>query len=351
MIRFRPARPDDINPCVKFVADHPVLGRRYGSTIERLGGVWGGFLGSDALFSIVSEEVDSGGASSLICAQVASFITDDFAAELTTPPLKWIGPALVNRCLHGPAPVMTDAEVRQANSTTGLNILVWPTGPRPGFDNLPELFRESQVIFFDAYRGFNIKRLQTQATHPVEVRMAVNSGGWYLRDLASTASQGFEESPEFISLQPHMLEVTREKAAAQPGTWANTFFAYRKPVIGFARSEQRLLSAALEGGTDRELSDLLGVSLSTVKKMWASVYLRIQTHEQIDIGIELGESMDGDRGKDKEAKTAGLSPSPSGRTQAALVQAAAKQFQGLRYSARPPLVPIPTGGHSIPVLA
>ena len=91
MIRFRLARRDDVNPCVKFVADHPVLRPRYGSTIEQLGTVWGRLLGSDALFSLVSEEVDSGGASRLICAQVASFITDDFAAELTTPPLKWIG--------------------------------------------------------------------------------------------------------------------------------------------------------------------------------------------------------------------------------------------------------------------
>ena len=81
MIRFRLARRDDVNPCVKFVADHPVLRPRYGSTIEQLGTVWGRLLGSDALFSLVSEEVDSGGASRLICAQVASFITDDFAAE------------------------------------------------------------------------------------------------------------------------------------------------------------------------------------------------------------------------------------------------------------------------------
>jgi hypothetical protein len=302
MIRFRPARPADINPCVKFVADHPVLGPRYGSTIEQLGVVWGGLLGSDALFSLVSEEADSGGVGRLICAQVASFITDDFAAELTKPPLKWIGPELVNRCLHGPTPVMTDAEVRKANSTSGLNLLIWPTCPRHNFENLPELLQGSQTLFFEAYRGFNLNRLQAQATHPLELRMAINSGGWYLRNIASTFSQSFEEPSELISLQPHMLEVTREKAAAQPGTWANLFFAYRKPVIGFARSEQRLLSAALQGGTDRELSDLLGVFLSAVKKMWASIYLRIQTREHVDIGMELGESLDGDRGKEKKQK-------------------------------------------------
>ena len=79
-----------------------------------------------------------------------------------------------------------------------------------------------------------------------------------------------------------MLEATKEMAAKQPGTWANLFFAYRKPVIGFTRSEQRLLSAALQGGTDGELSDLLGVSLSAVKKMWASIYLRVQSAKPFD---------------------------------------------------------------------
>ena len=91
-------------------------------------------------------------------------------------------------------------------------------------------------------------------------------------------------------------------AAERPGTWANLFFAYRKPVIGFTRSEQRLLSAALRGGTDGELSDLLGISLSAVKKMWASSYLRAQSRKPFDLKIELDESVDGDRGKEKKQK-------------------------------------------------
>ena len=90
MIRYRLARPDDIAPCVQFIADHPVLRPRYGPAIEHLGTVWRRFLGSDALFSIVSEETGSGTART-IGAQIASFVSEDFATELATPPLKWIG--------------------------------------------------------------------------------------------------------------------------------------------------------------------------------------------------------------------------------------------------------------------
>ena len=88
-------------------------------------------------------------------------------------------------------------------------------------------------------------------------------------------------------------------AAKQPGSWANLFFAYRKPVIGFTPSEQRLLSAALQGGTDGELSDLLGISLLVVKKMWASIYLRVQSRNPFGARVELDERIDGDRGKEK----------------------------------------------------
>ena len=91
-------------------------------------------------------------------------------------------------------------------------------------------------------------------------------------------------------LQPHMLEVTKEMAAERPGSWANLFFAYRKPVIGFTPGEQRLLSAALQGGTDVRLSDLLGVSLSAVKKMWASSYHRVTVTQAVRIRIEFDES-------------------------------------------------------------
>lgn len=186
--------------------------------------MWRRFLGSDALFSIVAEEKGSGTATKLISSSIASFVSDDFASDLAKPPLRWVGPELVNRCIHGPVPILTDAEVRQANSTKGVNILIWPTATRADFENLPELLQGSQVIFFDAYRGFNIKRLQAQATHPLEIAMAVNSGGWYLLNAPSVHLQSFEGPVESMFLQPHMLEVTKEMAAKQPGSWANLFF-------------------------------------------------------------------------------------------------------------------------------
>ena len=51
-------------------------------------------------------------------------------------------------------------------------------------------------------------------------------------------------------------------------------FVYQEPILGFARSEQRLLDAALLGVTDEELATELKISLSAVKKTWRSIYSR-----------------------------------------------------------------------------
>jgi hypothetical protein len=302
MIRYRPARPSDIATCVQFIANHPVLGPRYGSAIGQFEEMWRRFLDSPALFSLVSEEIGPAAATRLIGSHIAGFVSDDFATELATPPLKWIGRALVDRFVRGSDLLLTDTEVRDANSTGGVNILIWPTAPRADFENLPELLQGSQALFFDAYRGFNIKRLQAQASQPAEIVIGVNSGGWCLRDQDPVHVRTLDQPAETAVLQPHMLEVTKELAAQQPGTWISLLLEHRKPKIGFTRSEQRLLTVALQGGTDQELFGQLGISLSAVKKVWAAIYFRVESHKLFDLRLELDERIDGDRGKEKRRK-------------------------------------------------
>ncbi len=56
---------------------------------------------------------------------VGVFVRDSFLRELKTPPQFWFGPVLVQRILDGDSPVLSDQEVRAANSGEGLNQLVW----------------------------------------------------------------------------------------------------------------------------------------------------------------------------------------------------------------------------------
>jgi hypothetical protein len=300
VIRHGLMQVEDISPCVEIIAAHPVLGPRYGPCLAHLESAWRQILGSDSFFSLVSKET-AHGMSKTLGAQIACFITDDFANEIATRPLKWIGPELVNRVLSRQSPILTDAEVRIANSTDGLNLMVWPACFSPENETNGELRGACQALFFERFRGFNVKRLQTQAIHPVELHIAVNSGAKYLLGVEPNHSQDLGQA-DCVVLQPHVLEVTRAMASQQPGTWVDQFFAYRRPQIGLSRSEQRLLSAALQGGTDEELAKLLEISLSAVKKTWASVYLRVESAKPADLKFAPNANADGDRGREKKQK-------------------------------------------------
>lgn len=300
MIRYSSLQLEDISTCVKIIAADPVLGPRYGSTLSHLESAWRPLLNSDGFFSMVSKESTPGGSKTL-GVHVTCFITDEFATAIATPPFKWLGQELVNRALHGPYPILTDAQVRTANSADGLNLMVWPTSFIPEFETNAEYWQASQAAFFEVFRGFRIKRMQTQAPRPMLLGIAVNSGAWYLMGEDPKHSQDLGKA-ESVVLQPHLIEVTRAMASQQPGTWVHQFFAYRKPEIGFSRSEQRLLSAALEGGTDEELAQRLGISLSAVKKRWASVYLRINARKPSHLKFERNENPQGDRGREKKHK-------------------------------------------------
>jgi hypothetical protein len=75
-------------------------------------------------------------------------------------------------------------------------------------------------------------------------------------------------SPDKVLATPHVFGLTRELAHGRM-SWISSLFHYDPPQIGFSRSEQKLLSAALRGGTDEELSGdgmtLLGSSTAVFR--------------------------------------------------------------------------------------
>jgi hypothetical protein len=60
-----------------------------------------------------------------------------------------------------------------------------------------------------------------------------------------------------ITAKPHLMYLTNELAMARVGSWATSLFTYNEQQIGFTRSEQRLLDAALRRLTDDEVASEL----------------------------------------------------------------------------------------------
>ena len=78
-------------------------------------------------------------------------------------------------------------------------------------------------------------------------------------------------------------------------------FLYQPPQFGFRPSEQRLLLTALRGGTDEEIADELGISVSAIKKNWRSIYDRVTVQcPELIRNDPLREELTSERGKEKK---------------------------------------------------
>jgi hypothetical protein len=279
-LRFRPMQPKDIRECAEIVTTHPVIGPRYGRAAHDLRLAWRRLLGSEAMSTAVYEEVN--GTAIRVCGfGVGVFVRAEFIRDVKTPPMFWFGAELSKQINAGNSPVLSDREVREANSGEGLNLLVWEAVPRPEFSARPDLYHLMVEAFRELYRGFLLKEMITSQAESVQrLKWAVDAGGLLWDPGKARYVESLRRNAEEFIQKPHIVGITREMEFSRLGSWVGTLFDYQPPRFGFSRSEQRLLCAALAGesGTDNELAESLGVSLPTIKKMWLSIYRRVNNH-------------------------------------------------------------------------
>ena len=284
-VRHRPMEPKDVRECADIVAAHPVIGPRYGNQIGDLSKAWLRLLGCDAKRTTVFQTVE--GPRAPVCfVGVSVFVNDDFMRELKAPPGFWIGPELVKRILSGISPILSDSQFREANSRGGLNLIVWEGCIRSGFETNNEIHGHVMTAFIEEHSGFLLNELISSQIESTErLQWTIQTGAQLWNPVAGCYQKTFKRHPKEIVGKPHVVGVRRsmehERDDSWTTSWVGTLFDYQPPRFGFSRSEQRLLHAALAGesGTDNELAESLGVSLPTIKKMWHSIYRRVNDRQ------------------------------------------------------------------------
>jgi hypothetical protein len=272
-IRYRPMEPRDAPACAAIVARHPVLGPRYGKDIQYLVPAWHRLLESDSFVAALFEE-QRGSQNTILGVGMDVFVTDEFLQELKSSPF-WLGPELAVRIAKGRSPLLSDKQLRDANTSGGLSTATWQTGVLPEAVGRAEINLTIMTAFVDLHRGFQLKEVVAQA-ETLKHLEACQTIGTFLWNTAAGSYQGYNGvAPEQLLREPHVIGLTRDLAARLGGSWAASTFLYQPPRFGFSRGEQRLLSCGLEGGTDEEIADKLGISLVAVRKRWRAIYDRV----------------------------------------------------------------------------
>jgi DNA-binding CsgD family transcriptional regulator len=271
-------RPKDVAGCVEIVARHPFIGLRYAGTLPELRCVWLSLLGREAFRAHVYEDLQDSSAR-LVGVGCSAIIGDDFLREAKTPPFFWIGAELTRRVSRGRSPLLSDRQVREANSNGGLNVAVWEGAMSARDMNRVEVLDTYMSTFMEHHRGFQLKELIAQGNAEDVLDCVPRGGFFFISSANGQYTEMADRPPHELIREPHMTGLSRELALTRRGTWASTLFVYQPPRFGFSPSEQRVLLTALFGGTDENLADELCISLSAVKKAWLSIYERVSARD------------------------------------------------------------------------
>ena len=269
-------RPGDVDECVKIVAANQLLRVQYGNDLADLRAAWLCLLASNPFCGTAVFEEIEGSRTRIIGVGVTVFVSDDFLRELKTPPCFWIGPELTSRIKRGDSPLLTEGQVREANSRDGLNLVTWHASISPQDTGRMEVWNEVMAAFMKDHRGYRLKELVSHAECMVQAQGMRISGAKLWKAAGEGYSESWDDNLDNLLGNPHIIGLTRELARSGALSWINSLFFYQAPLCGFSRSEQRLLLAALDGGTDEELSDAMAISLDTVKKTWRLIYERAE---------------------------------------------------------------------------
>ena len=302
-IRWRPMRPRDVVECVQIVATHSIQAPRYGRAIHNLRTFWEGLLGREAFRAIVFERMQNESRVRIIGVGVSVFISDAFLNFIKTPPYFWVYPELMKWEATGKSPIVSDKQTREFNAKGGLNLLVLEGTFRIDDEIGPETQTATFTAFVEQHRGFLLKELISHAMSEERLLGMLRTGGQLL-DPQGKFVDDLQEPPRAIVGKPHYVGLTREVALSRVGYWVASLFVHATPEFALRPSEQRLLLAALRGGTDEELAIELGVSLSAVKKTWVLIYERASAYLP-EFSSDREPSGTTERGKEKKQRLLG----------------------------------------------
>jgi hypothetical protein len=281
-VRWREIAGEDLRAC--FQAHTMSLGDSIVGW-ERALEVWQNLLMNPAF---VGRVVETGSGEGRIIALGASvFVAPEFLCEELAGPRLGLSSRIIAKLAAGERVLLDQRQIARANAGPGLDVvfisLVWWQTTSQG--EFSQLMMASIGSCVEAHAGYRVRSASMECPGEMQRTMGMHSGQ-------------FEIVAEFPEADVVWMRITGEGASVAAASASNLMFQYRQPVVGFTASEQQLLQAAIRGALDRELADVLGITVSVVKKRWRGVFARV--HECLpELFAEAGGEDESARGPQK----------------------------------------------------
>jgi hypothetical protein len=229
----------------------------------------GSFIGT-----VVKSDAPRGGRW-IIGAGAAVFVTRAFADREVASPQPGLNARLIATIDAGRPEVLSESQLRLANATGGLDLLILWAGWRQDVDSRlhSEVENLLSMSFMRVGWGWRFHRLFREGMDPFTIAHAKSQQIFGVQDGYDAY---YRRHPEERGSEARMLFVcSKEDALALPASNASLIFTYREPTLRLGDCAQEILVAALEGRTDEQLAVTLGLKLPTLKKRWAAVFQHI----------------------------------------------------------------------------
>lgn len=270
--RFRRARRADLARCAELL---PTSFRASAEILGQILPLWCRLLASDGHTFTIIEDVELPYPANIEGFGLSVFVTDRFFNDFCAAPRPYLAAHFYESMLAGQTVVMSAEQVRRANASTGLNIVVLHFGLSNedlSDERTAQVLLAGSAAFYFFHSGYRINALANEVYGAQRSEYMERGGFRRVRDFQRESPADFEGMlPQHY---PYLVLLRREWVQPAVIDPMSQLFLPRSPRIGFSNSERRVLEGALLNEPDIELAERLGVSIDTIKKTWRNIYDR-----------------------------------------------------------------------------
>lgn len=270
MMSWRPIRPADLEESLHL--NLRGMGHEFVSRNRALA-VWRWLLKARSFQGVVIESDEPIMGHRIVGFAASVFVAAAFAENEIADPKPGLNARLISSIASGKAVVLSAKQLGYENAQARLNnIVLQPSSmldvltPEQGL----EVLRQASLATLSCHDGYQVRRVMMEMTSAAEISYSKFFPNWKIKSTFEDFHRDNPGNPWNRDRALMAIDFTEGLSFVVKGGHR------REPVLGLRISDQELLAGALKGLTDVELSEELGLKLSTLKKRWASVFNRVQ---------------------------------------------------------------------------